>query len=152
MNNNTFKLAIACDHGGYELKKEILAYLESEGVAYEDFGCHSLQSVNYPDYAKKVCHAILSGDCTRGILVCGTGIGMSIAANKHNGIRAACCADTFSARMTRMHNDANVLCLGGRVLGAGLALDMVKLFIETDFEGGRHETRVAMLSDIENEQ
>lgn len=151
MNNK--KIAIACDHGGYELKKEILAFLTDAGIAYEDFGCDSTASVNYPVYAGKVCKAILSGDCTRGILVCGTGIGMSIAANKYKGIRAACCSDTFSARMTRMHNDANVLCLGGRVVGAGLALDMVKLFIETEFEGGgRHTERVAMLTDIENGQ
>ncbi|MBQ7982982.1 MAG: ribose 5-phosphate isomerase B, partial [Clostridia bacterium] len=104
-----FKLAVGCDHGGYELKQEILAYLDSAGIAYEDFGCDSTASVNYPVYAAKVCEAIQSGDCVRGILVCGTGIGMSMAANKHKGIRAACCSDTFSARMTRMHNDANVL-------------------------------------------
>ncbi|MBO5649591.1 MAG: ribose 5-phosphate isomerase B [Clostridia bacterium] len=145
-----FKLAIACDHGGYELKKEILAYLDAQGIAYCDFGCDSTASVNYPEYAAKVCRAIEDGSCTRGILVCGTGIGMSIAANKHRGIRAACCSDTFSARMTRMHNDANVLCLGGRVVGVGLALDMVKLFVETEFEGGRHVERVAMLTALES--
>ena len=145
-------LAIGCDHGGYELKKEILAYLEKEGVACKDFGCDSTESVNYPVYAKKVCEAIQSGECWRGILVCGTGIGMSMAANKHKGIRAACCENTFSARFTRMHNDANVLCLGGRVVGAGLALDMVKLFLETEFEGGRHAQRVAMITEIEENQ
>lgn len=146
---STKTLAIACDHGGYELKKEILAYLDGAGIAYTDFGCDSTTPVNYPDYAKKACEAIQSGACYRGILVCGTGIGMSMAANKHKGIRAACCADTFSARMTRMHNDANVLCLGGRVVGAGLALDMVKLFIETEFEGGRHAERVSMFMALE---
>ena len=145
-------LAIGCDHGGYELKKEILAYLDKEGIAYRDFGCDSTESVNYPVYAKKVCEAIQSGECWRGILVCGTGIGMSMAANKHKGIRAACCENTFSARFTRMHNDANVLCLGGRVVGAGLALDMVKLFLETEFEGGRHAQRVAMITEIEENQ
>ena len=145
-------LAIGCDHGGYELKKEILAYLDKEGIAYKDFGCDSTESVNYPVYAKKVCEAIQSGECWRGILVCGTGIGMSMAANKHKGIRAACCENTFSARFTRMHNDANVLCLGGRVVGAGLALDMVKLFLETEFEGGRHAQRVAMITEIEENQ
>ena len=145
-------LAIGCDHGGYELKKEILAYLDKEGIAYRDFGCDSTESVNYPVYAKKVCEAIQSGECYRGILVCGTGIGMSMAANKHKGIRAACCENTFSARFTRMHNDANVLCLGGRVVGAGLALDMVKLFLETEFEGGRHAQRVAMITEIEENQ
>ncbi|MCQ2432504.1 MAG: ribose 5-phosphate isomerase B [Clostridia bacterium] len=143
-------LAVACDHGGYELKKEILAYLDKIGAKYVDFGCDSTASVNYPDYAAKACEAIQSGECYRGILVCGTGIGMSMAANKHKGIRAACCSDTFSARMTRAHNDANVLCMGGRVVGAGLALDMVKLFLETEFEGGRHADRVAMLMAIEN--
>ena len=147
----TKKIAIACDHGGYELKREILAYLESEGIAYEDFGCDSTESVNYPVYAAKVCTAIQNGTYERGILVCGTGIGMSMAANKHKGIRAACCSDTFSVRMTRLHNNANVLCLGGRVIGAGLALDMVKLFLETEFEGGRHAIRVGMLMDIENQ-
>ena len=147
----TKKIAIACDHGGYELKREILAYLESEGIEYEDFGCDSTESVNYPVYAAKVCGAIQDGTYEHGILVCGTGIGMSMAANKHKGIRAACCSDTFSVRMTRLHNNANVLCLGGRVIGAGLALDMVKLFLETEFEGGRHATRVNMLMDIENQ-
>ncbi len=142
-------LAIACDHGGYELKNEIIAYLKEAGIAYRDFGCDSTASVPYPEYAKKLCSAIQLGECYRGILVCGTGIGMSMAANKHKGIRAACCSDTFSARMTRMHNDANVLCLGGRVVGAGLALDMVRLFIETEFEGGRHSERVAMVMAIE---
>ncbi len=142
-------LAIGCDHGGYTLKKEITAYLDTEGIPYEDVGCESTASVNYPVYASAVCEAIQTGRCYRGILVCGTGIGMSMAANKHRGIRAACCSDTFSARMTRMHNDANVLCLGGRVVGAGLALDMVKLFLETEFEGGRHCERIAMIADIE---
>lgn len=144
-------LAIACDHGGFELKKEIIAYLEKRGISYKDFGSHSTDSVNYPDYAKKLCSAIQSGECYRGILVCGTGIGMSIAANKHRGIRAACASDTFSVKYTRLHNDANVLCLGGRVVGAGLALEMVELFIDTEFEGGRHQTRVDMLREIEEQ-
>ncbi len=142
-------LAIACDHGGYELKKEIISYLEANSIAYKDLGCDSTASVDYPVYAKKLCETIQSGECYRGILICGTGIGISIAANKHKGIRAACCSDTFSARMTRMHNDANVLCMGGRVVGAGLATDMVKLFLETEFEGGRHAARVAMIEDLE---
>ncbi len=144
--------AIACDHGGFELKREIIAHLEKRGIAYIDFGCNSTESVNYPDYAKKLCSAIQKGDCYRGILVCGTGIGMSIAANKHKGIRAACASDTFSVKYTRLHNDANVLCLGGRVVGAGLALSMTDLFIDTEFEGGRHQTRVDMLAEIEEEQ
>lgn len=141
-------LAIGCDHGGYELKEAIKNYLTANNVEFKDFGCDG-QSVNYPDYADKVCRAIQSGECYRGILVCGTGIGMSMAANKHKGIRAACCSDTFSARMTRAHNNANVLCLGGRVVGFGLAIDMVELFLKTEFEGGRHQVRIDMLTALE---
>ena len=141
-------LAIGCDHGGYELKEAIKNYLTANNIEFIDFGCDG-ESVNYPDYADKVCRAIQNGQCYRGILVCGTGIGMSMAANKHKGIRAACCSDTFSARMTRAHNDANVLCLGGRVVGFGLAIDMVELFLKTEFEGGRHQVRVDMLSALE---
>ena len=141
------KIAIACDHGGYELKLEIMKKLTEMGVEYVDFGTNSTESVDYPIYAEKVCDAITSGETELGILVCGTGIGMSMAANKHRGIRAACCADTFSARMTRMHNDANVLCLGGRVLGAGLACDMVELFVTSEYLGGRHDKRIAMFDD-----
>ncbi len=141
------KIAIACDHGGYELKLEIIKKLTEMGVEYVDFGTDSTESVDYPVYAEKVCEAITSGKTELGILVCGTGIGMSMAANKHRGIRAAVCADTFSARMTRMHNDANVLCLGGRVLGAGLACDMVELFVTSEYLGGRHDKRIAMFDD-----
>lgn len=144
------KIVIGCDHGGLELKNEIITHLKKRGIEVSDVGTYTSDSCNYPDYAKLLCAKIQSGEYERGILVCGTGIGMSIAANKHNGIRAACCSDTFSARMTRMHNDANVLCLGGRVVGAGLACDMVDLFVDTEFEGGRHSIRVEMLSDIEN--
>ena len=143
-------LAIACDHGGFELKKEIIAHLEAEGIAYRDFGCDSTASVNYPDYAKVLCKAIQDGECYRGILVCGTGIGMSIAANKVKGIRAACCSDYFSAKLTRMHNDANALCMGGRVVGVGLALELVDVFLETEFEGGRHQRRIDQIMEIEN--
>jgi len=146
---NNIKLAIACDHGGYDLKKEIIAYFEEAGIAYEDFGCDSTASVNYPVYASKVCKAIQSGDCVRGILVCGTGIGMSMAANKHKGIRAACCSDTFSAKFTRAHNDANVLCLGARVVGVGLACELADAFIDTEFEGGKHQRRIDMISELE---
>ena len=145
------KIIIGCDHGGFELKNEIIAHLTKKGVEVTDVGTYSTASCNYPDYARAVCQRIQSGEFKLGILVCGTGIGISIAANKHNGIRAACCSDTFSARMTRMHNNANVLCLGGRVVGAGLACDMVDLFVDTEFEGGRHSTRVQMLSDIEKD-
>ena len=141
------KIAIACDHGGYELKLEIIKKLVELGCEYEDFGCDSTESVDYPIYAEKVCTALDNKSCELGILVCGTGIGMSMAANKHKGIRAACCADTFSARMTRLHNDANVLCLGGRVVGAGLACDMVELFVTTEFMGGRHEKRISLFDE-----
>ena len=145
------KIIIGCDHGGLELKNEIIVHLEKRGIEVVDVGTYSLDSCNYPDYARALCARIQSGEFERGILVCGTGIGMSMAANKHNGIRAACCSDTFSARMTRMHNDANVLCLGGRVVGAGLACDMVDLFVDTEFEGGRHTSRVSMIADIEKD-
>ena len=144
-------LAIACDHGGYELKCEIIAHLEKRGVEYKDFGCNSLDSVNYPDYAKKLCASIKSGEAYRGILVCGTGIGMSIAANKVKGIRAAAVSEHFSAKYTRLHNNSNVLCLGGRVIGIGTALELVDLFVDTKFEGGRHETRVNKVMAIEQE-
>ena len=140
-------IAIACDHGGYELKLQIMQYLTEKGYAYTDYGTNSNASVDYPIYAKKVCAAIQEGASDLGILICGTGIGMSMAANKQKGIRAACCTDTFSARFTRLHNDANVLCLGARVLGAGLALDLVDLFLTTPFEGGRHSNRIALLED-----
>lgn len=143
-------VVIGCDHGGYELKLPILAYLNEEGYRVVDVGCDSTDSVDYPHYADKLCKVIADKDADIGILICGTGIGMSIAANKHAGIRAACCENTFSARMTRAHNDANVLCLGARVIGAGLAVDMVELFLNTDFLGGRHEKRVAMLNELDN--
>ena len=144
------KIIIGCDHGGYNRKLEIIAHLEKKGFIVTDVGTNSTESCNYPEYATLVCKRIQSGEFTMGILVCGTGIGMSIAANKHNGIRAACCSDTFSARMTRMHNNANVLCLGERVVGMGLALDIVDNFVDNEFEGERHFKRVSMLNDIEN--
>ena len=140
-------IAIACDHGGYQLKLQIMQHLTEKGYTYVDYGTNSEASVDYPVYAKKVCTAIQEGASDYGILICGTGIGMSMAANKQKGIRAACCTDTFSARFTRLHNDANVLCLGARVLGAGLALDLVDLYLTTPFEGGRHSNRIALLED-----
>ena len=142
-------IALACDHAGFPLKEELKKHFDETGVKYIDYGCHGLESVNYPDYATKLCNGITGGECCLGILVCGTGIGMSMAANKHSGIRAACCSDTFSARMTRMHNDANVLCMGARVVGAGLAIDLADLFINTEFEGGRHQKRVDMLNALD---
>lgn len=143
------KIIIGCDHGGFELKQEVIAHLNKRGIEVTDVGTYSTESCNYPDYACALCARIQSGEFERGILICGTGIGISIAANKHDGIRAACCSDTFSARMTRMHNNANVLCFGGRVVGAGLACDMVDLFVDTEFEGGRHQSRIDLITEIE---
>ncbi|MBQ3528582.1 MAG: ribose 5-phosphate isomerase B [Clostridia bacterium] len=144
------KIAIACDHGGFELKKDIIKHIEAKGYEVCDFGCDSAASVDYPDYALPASLAVAKGECDLGILICGTGIGMSLCANKVKGIRAACCSDTFSVRMTRLHNDANVLCLGARVVGIGLAIDMVDLFLDTGFEGDRHSTRIAKVMAIEN--
>ena len=136
------KLVIGCDHAAPELKAIVRDHLIERGFDVVDVGTHTTDSCNYPDYAHALCQKIQSGECELGILICGTGIGMSMAANKHAGIRAAACENTFSARMTRMHNDANVLCLGARVIGYGLACDMVDLFVDTPFEGGRHQARV----------
>ena len=143
-------LAIGCDHGGFELKTAIIAHLKEQGVAVKDFGAYDTSSVDYPDIALKVTDSIIKGEAKLGILVCGTGIGMSMAANKVKGIRAAACSETFSAKFTRMHNDANVLCLCGRVIGPGVACEMVDLFINTPYEGGRHDRRVAAVMAIEN--
>lgn len=141
-------IAIGSDHGGFELKKEIIAYLEEKGLAYKDFGTDSGAAVDYPDIAKPVSQAIISGEADKGILICGTGIGISIAANKIKGIRAALVHDVFSAEATRLHNDANVLCMGGRVVAGGLALKITDTFLNTDFSGDeRHARRV---SKIEN--
>ena len=142
-------IVLASDHAGFPLKEEIKAHFEKEGIKFIDLGTNSTASVNYPDYAVKLCECIQNGEADLGILVCGTGLGMSMAANKCRGIRAACCSDTFSARMTRMHNNANVLCMGARVVGAGLAIDMAELFINTEFEGGRHQARVDMLNALD---
>ena len=144
------KIAIACDHGGYELKCDIIKHLTARGFEIVDFGCDSTQSVDYPDYALPASQAVAKGECDLGILICGTGIGMSLCANKVKGIRAACCSDTFSARMTRMHNNSNILCFGARVVGLGLATDMVDLFLDTEFEGERHNQRIAKMMAIEN--
>lgn len=138
-------IVLGSDHGGFALKKEILQFLVSAGHEVNDVGCHSEDSVDYPDFADKVCTEIIEGRSTCGILVCGTGIGMSIAANRYRQIRAALCHEAFSARMSREHNDANVLCLGDRVLGVALALDIVKVWLETEFAGGRHLRRIAMM-------
>lgn len=141
-------IALGCDHGGYELKQEILAYLEKEGIAYKDFGCDSTAAVDYPLYAKLVAKSILSGECEKGILICGTGIGISITANKFPGIRAALCTDCFCAEATRLHNDANVLALGGRVVGPGLAVKIVDTFLHTPFSNEeRHINRIRQMEE-----
>ena len=141
-------LALGCDHGGYELKQEIKKYLEEKQIEYRDFGCDSTDSVDYPVYAKKVCNAILNGDCDTGILICGTGIGISITANKIKGSRAALCTDCFCAEATRLHNDANVLALGGRVVGPGLAVKIVDTFLNTPFsEDERHMRRIRQMEE-----
>lgn len=135
-------LALGCDHGGFELKNAIKEHLEERGFEVKDFGIYELKSVDYPEIALKVGQSVASGECELGILVCGTGIGMSLAANKIKGIRAAACSETFSAEFTRRHNNSNILCLGGRVIGPGVACSMVDLFVDTPFEGGRHQRRV----------
>lgn len=139
-------IALGSDHGGYELKKQIAAYLDSKNIQYTDFGTYSLDSVDYPVYAEKVCEAVLSNQCDKGILVCTTGIGISIAANRKEGIRAAVCTDTYTAKMTRLHNDANVLCLGGGVIGSGLALEIAEVFLTTEFSNEeKHIRRISMM-------
>jgi len=143
------KVAFGCDHGGYDYKEQVIKHLNDKGVEIIDCGTYNRESVDYPVFADKVCNEITSNNAEAGILICGTGIGMSIAANKHRGIRAACCENTYSARMTRAHNDSNVLCFGARVIGIEVALDMIDLFLDTEFMGGRHERRVAMLNDLD---
>ncbi len=141
-------IAIGSDHGGFELKKEIMAHLDARGLEYKDFGTYSDASCDYPVYGKAVAKAVASGECERGIIICGTGIGISIAANKVHGIRAALCGDCFSAEATRQHNDANVLALGARVVGPGLALKIVDTFLDTPFSNGeRHIRRIEMIED-----
>lgn len=138
------KVAIGCDHGGIDLKDIVLSVLRELGHEIEDRGCYSRESVDYPDFAQAVTTSVMEGTCERGILICGTGIGMSMAANRIPGIRAALCQETFSARMSREHNDANVLCLGARVIGPGLAAEIVRTWMTTDFAGGRHQRRIDM--------
>lgn len=144
------KIVIGCDHAGYSLKPIVKEHIASLGHEVIDVGTNSADSCHYPVFAHALCEKLQSGECDLGILICGTGIGMSMAANKHTGIRAACCSDVFSARLTREHNDANVLCFGERVVGAGLALDLVDAFLNAEYlNNGNHVTRVAMLADLE---
>ena len=141
-------IALGCDHGGYELKQEVIAYLEKNHLEYKDYGCYSTESTDYPIYAKLVGHAVADGECEKGILICGTGIGISITANKIKGVRAALCSDCFSAEATRLHNDANILAMGARVLGSGLAIKIADTFLNTPFSGDeRHMRRISMIED-----
>ena len=143
------KIALGCDHGGYELKQFIMKTLEKLGYEYEDFGCYSLESCDYPDFGAAAARAVAEGKCDRGIVICTTGIGISIAANKIKGIRACCCSEPFSAEYTRRHNNANTLCLGGRVVGPGLACQIVDAFLDHEFEGGRHQKRIDKMMALE---
>ena len=142
-------VAVACDHAAYDEKQKLITHLREEGYQVKDCGCDSSESCHYPIFAHRLCTSIQQGESEIGILICGTGIGMSIAANKHKGIRAAACSEAFSAELTRQHNDANVLCFGERVIGYGLACDMVDLFVDTPFEGGRHQARVDDLNALD---
>lgn len=145
-------VALGADHAGFTLKEAVRAHLEANGVAYRDFSAFSDSAADdYPDAAAAPCEAVARGECAYALLFCGTGVGISIAANKMRGIRACCCSDTFSARHSRLHNDANALCMGGRVIGAGLACDLTDLFLATPFEGGRHTRRVEKLRALENQ-
>ncbi|GIN97616.1 putative sugar phosphate isomerase YwlF [Siminovitchia terrae] len=146
------KVAIASDHGGVNIRKEILQLLDEMNIEYEDLGCEDSCSVDYPDYAIPVAEKVVSGECDRGILICGTGIGMSIAANKVKGIRCALVHDVFSAKATRLHNDSNILAMGERVIGPGLACEIAKTWLKTDFEAGRHEKRVQKITDYESDR
>lgn len=145
------KIALACDHGGLELKRAIAKHLESKGCEIEDFGTHTTDSCDYPDYAAPAARAVADGRCDRGILVCTTGIGVSITANKIRGIRCALLSDPMSARLTRQHNDTNMMALGQGAVGEKLALEIVDIWLETPFEGGRHQRRVDKIMALENE-
>ena len=144
------KVIIGNDHAATLLKKNVCEHLKDKGIEYDDMGVAAGEKCDYPDKAKEVCKKYLSGGYDAAILICGTGVGMSMAANKVKGIRAACCSDTFSARATRSHNDANVLCIGERVVGPGLAKELIDAFISTSFEGGRHQRRIDKVMEIEN--
>lgn len=145
------KIALGSDHGGFNLKNTIIEHLRNKGIELEDLGCYNTESCDYPVYGKKVAEYVKSGKCDFGIIVCGTGIGISIAANKIPGIRAAHCTDSFTAKATRQHNNSNILALGERITGVAIALDIVDVFLNTEFEGGRHNKRVNMIEEIEKE-
>ena len=145
-------IAIGSDHGGYALKQEIMEHLHSRGVKFKDYGTFSAESCDYPQFGAAVGRAVADGECQMGIIICGTGIGISISANKIRGVRAALCTDCFMAEMARRHNDANVLALGARVVGSGLALKIVDTFLDSSFDGGRHERRVRQMMNLEDTQ
>ena len=149
---NTKKITVGCDHAAYEMKLEVIRHLRERGYDVIDVGTNSSESCDFPVFAHAVCKNIQDGVTELGILICGTGIGMSMAANKHHGIRAAVCSDTFSARLTRMHNNANVLCFGARVVGIGLALDLVDSFLDAEFEGGKHQRRINMVDAVDAQE
>lgn len=144
-------IAIGCDHGGYALKLELIKYLKEHNIEFTDYGCNG-EPVDYPDIAEKVCKEIVAGKAEKGVLICGTGIGISMAANKIKGIRAALCCDWYSAKYTRLHNDANVICMGGRTIGPGLAAELLDVFLNTEFEGGRHAVRVDKIKKLEEDK
>lgn len=144
------KVAIGSDHGGLDLKETVISVLKELNITVEDLGTHDRNSCDYPDFAERVGQAVVSDACQQGILICGTGIGMSIAANKVQGIRAALCNEVFSARMARAHNDANILCLGARVVGSGVAQEIVRAYFASEFEGGRHAGRVAKIGRLDS--
>lgn len=145
-------IAVGSDHAGYHLKQAIMRHLDELGLAYKDYGTYTTESCHYPTFGKAVGVAVASGEAEKGILVCGSGVGISISANKVKGVRAVCCSDTYSARFSRMHNDTNIIAVGERIVGEGLALDIIDAWLNTEFEGGRHAQRVQMITEIENEQ
>lgn len=145
-------IALASDHAGFGYKQKVKKYLDEKGIAYRDYGCPDESSCNYAEYGYLAAKAVSAGECEKGIIICGTGIGISIAANKVNGIRAALCHDVFSAKATRMHNNANILAMGARVIGEGLMFEIIDAFLSTDFEGGRHEARIARIHEIEKQE
>lgn len=147
------KIALGCDHGGFALKQEVIRYLDGKGLEWEDFGCFDESSCDYPDYGRAAAEAVAAGKCDKGIVICTTGIGISIVANKVRGIRCALCADTVSARLTREHNDANMLAMGAGIIGKNLALSIVETFLDTPFSGEeKHARRVGKITDLEKEQ
>lgn len=143
-------IALGCDHGGFPLKEHIKHYLDQQGIAYKDFGCDSADSCDYPDFGAAAARAVASGECEKGIVICTTGVGISIAANKVNGVRCALCSEPLSAEMCRRHNDANMLAMGAGLTGPNLAVRIVEVFLKTEFEGGRHQRRVDKLTALEN--